>query len=196
MCIHWFCEGASTQTTQSNDGIGKDAESDKEAKGTMSIPELMHDSDDLEFEVTVESADKERTALKELARKELTKVVQKTLLSEFSKDLIESHSKDVYIPLEEMKGHPTLKHYQPKPPVAGETKTPESTGNDKVLGSLITVNQSIEFVCSAADLYDVLVNPQKVQVWSRGSQNPPAEVDKEFSLFGGNVTGKWKATFP
>lgn len=94
-----------------------------------------------------------------------------------------------------MNGHPTLDTYQPKPPVATPAEKP-SQGNDQVLGSLVTLTQSIEFVCSATDLYDVLVNPQKVRVWSRGSVLDVPRAGQEFKLFDGNVVGQWKELVP
>lgn len=58
----------------------------------------MHDSDELavidfntyhQFDVTIESWDQERDALKTLVRKELCPLIQKTLLANFTKDLVE-----------------------------------------------------------------------------------------------------------
>ena len=89
-----------------------------------------------------------------------------------------------------MTGHPTLEVYSPKPPVLTEQKVEKS--DNMVKGSLITLKQSIEFMCSASDLYDALVNPNKVAVWTRGSMISKPGIGEFFSLFHGNITGIWK----
>jgi activator of HSP90 ATPase len=89
-----------------------------------------------------------------------------------------------------MNGHPTLEVYSPKPPVLNESKLEKT--DSQMRGSLITINQSIEFMCSASDLYDALVNPNKVAVWTRGSLIAKPAVGEAFSLFHGNITGTWK----
>ena len=95
------------------------------------------------------------------------------------------------IPKESMKGHPTLQVYSPKPLVGLNQKT-EKNVKEEVRGSLITLNQSIEFMCSASDLYDALVNPNKVAAWTRGSVISRPVVGESFSLFHGNISGTWK----
>jgi len=47
-----------------------------------------------------------------------------------------------------------------------------------------------EFMISAADLWDLLTNEQKVPTWSRNKAIIKPEAGAEVSLFGGNITGK------
>lgn len=60
-----------------------------EAKGTLLIPEFMHDSTEIEADVTVEGGNRQKDALKRLVRTELKKTIQNTLIANFAKDLIE-----------------------------------------------------------------------------------------------------------
>jgi activator of HSP90 ATPase len=163
-------------------------------KGELSVPEWMHDSDELEWSATVESELPGFDSFLSLVKKKLCPTIEEYLLKNFSKDLLAAHSKDVVIPKENMQGHPTLKSYTPKPPVESSIEKPsvEKVTAKEVKGALITLHQTIEFMCSAADLYDVLVNPGKVAVWSRGSQIPMPVVDGPFCLFNDNVSGTWK----
>lgn len=107
-----------------------------------------------------------------------------------------AHSKDVYIPPESMSGHPVLSTYKPKPVPTATTTTSPGKESQEMLGSLVTLKQEIEFVCSASDLYDCFVNPSKVSAWTRGPPPSPAAVGQAFSFFGGNVTGEWKELVP
>lgn len=164
------------------------------ANGTVTVPELMHDTkpDELVFDVVLTApTSSDGEAIKEVVRKELTKKLR-TVLSSFNKDLIEQNTKDVYISPEEMKGHPTLQTYQPKAPVPMATESkpanaPVAAGG--ILGGVCSIEQKLEFVCSAADLFDVLLNPTKVSAWTRA----PAQISPAvgpFSLFGGNISGE------
>jgi activator of HSP90 ATPase len=90
-----------------------------------------------------------------------------------------------------MNGHPVTTAYQPKPPVEQAAKMTESVKT--IIGGVTTIHQSIEFVCSAQDLYETLTNPQRCMAWTRGTAQFNQD---EFSYFGGNITGKWVEKVP
>ncbi|KAJ3332459.1 hypothetical protein HDU76_000161 [Blyttiomyces sp. JEL0837] len=161
-----------------------------EASGKITIPEMMHDTDldDLTMEVSLDDETNEKRTIKEVVRTKLSKKIQDKLQN-FSKDMITANSKDVHIPAEEMKGHPVTQTYKPKPPAPSETAAKASAGS-KVVGGTTTLNMDVEFVCSAADLFETFLNAGRVQVWSRGPAQIEAVVGGSFALFGGNVTGK------
>jgi activator of HSP90 ATPase len=51
----------------------------------------------------------------------------------------------------------------------------------------------VELQASAHDIYDVLLNQAKVQIWTRSNKSTiEAKVGTKFSLFGGSVTGEIK----
>ncbi|KAJ3153714.1 hypothetical protein HK101_001719 [Irineochytrium annulatum] len=172
-----------------------------EAKGKIEFPEFMHDTDldELSHEVTVDSSDKDSYAIKEVVRTKLIPELKKRLTT-FSKDMVEYltlskhpvNGKDVHIPKNEMTGHPVMTPYKPKP-VPNDSATTSSTskaGSEKVLGALTTVTKTVEFVCSAQDLYDTLLVAERVQIWSRGKAVIGKNVGADVEMFGGNVTGK------
>ena len=87
-----------------------------------------------------------------------------------------------------MKGHPVLETYQPKPPVVNDSVI--SHGVKGVKGGLVTVVQKIEFVASATDIYNTLLDKNRVQIWTRsGNVEITKAPGSSFSLFDGNVTG-------
>ena len=105
-----------------------------------------------------------------------------------------AHAKDVHIPKENMNGHPTTQLYKPKPPAPSPDSSSSSTNSSTsatVVGAVTTIKMSVEFVCSASDLYDTLLNPAKVKAWSRSADAVSSlEEGGEIKLFGGNVSGK------
>lgn len=55
------------------------------------------------------------------------------------------------------------------------------------------MTDSIEFQASAEQLYSVFVDPGRVTAWSRSTPKIfEPKVGGDFSLFGGNVEGKFK----
>ncbi|KAJ3308707.1 hypothetical protein HDV04_000963 [Boothiomyces sp. JEL0838] len=159
-----------------------------EATGRIVMPEFMHDThvDDLVFDIELESGNREKEDIKAVVRTHLAPIL-KTKFTDFSKDLMNAHHKDVFIPDHEMKGHPVLQTYNPKPPVAALAV--EKSDKTKVVGGLVTIQQTVEFQCTAADLYVSLLNQARVQIWTRSNADIQEKVGSNFVLFGGNVTG-------
>jgi activator of HSP90 ATPase len=89
----------------------------KEVKGTIVIPEIMHDTElhEIVFDVTLEKDTKENDVVKQLVRKQLCPLIRDSF-KDFNRDLLEQNTKDVYISASEMEQQP-LKQYQPKAPV-------------------------------------------------------------------------------
>lgn len=126
--------------------------------------------------------------LKILARKNLVPLIRDAF-KDFNRDLIEQNTKDVYIDPSEMNGHPVLETYQPKAPHSEALNSKAQVEKKEgVRGALCTINQKSEFQCSPQDLYDTLLDPQRVSIWSRGSCKIQKDVGS-FELFNSNVTG-------
>jgi activator of HSP90 ATPase len=159
-------------------------------KGSIEIPEFMHDTtmDELVVNLDIESTAKESQDIKNKVRQHVTPLIREKF-SHFAADLMLAHSKDVYITQDEMKGHPVKQQYNPKPPVSQVDQT-STAKPDSQLGGLVTVTQTVSFQATAKDLYDVLLNPKKVTVWTRAPCTIEKTVGSSFSLFGGNITGK------
>ncbi|KAI8916334.1 activator of Hsp90 ATPase [Gorgonomyces haynaldii] len=164
-----------------------DSQNAKEVTGKISIPEFMHDTGihEIVFDVTLDKDVRENEPVKHLVRESLLPKLR-TCFVDFSKDLLQAHAKDVYISPEQMNGHPVLETYKPKP-IQNVQET--AKGNDQVLGALVNINQKVEFVCSAQDLFQALLDSGRVRVWSRAPADISAKANTKFVLFGGNVTG-------
>ncbi|KXN72368.1 hypothetical protein CONCODRAFT_75268 [Conidiobolus coronatus NRRL 28638] len=174
-------------------------ENGDEVTGRITVPEICHDSeiDDYVYEITVDNHTRDKDPLKELIRNELTKKLSEKFFN-FSGSLIDAHSKDVYISAEDLKIKDlniTPTQSSPATPTPEQTSsTPKASGSagqpTKKVVNTTTVNETIEFVASAHDLYNVLVDQKLINAWSRANATFPTEVGKEFSLFDGNITGK------
>ncbi|KAJ1559769.1 hypothetical protein HK096_011147, partial [Nowakowskiella sp. JEL0078] len=169
-----------------------ETEEGETANGKINIPEFDHDTEpnEIPFETTVETSDATGKILLAIVKSKILPQIR-TKLSTFGPDLREEHAKDVYIPANEMKGHPVNTVYQPKPPAPQEKVS--SHQSNLVKGGLVSINQSIEFTASASDIFETLTNPQRVVIWTRskGVSFVP-EVGKSFTLFDGNVNGSFE----
>ena len=146
-------------------------------------------SDELiQFHVTLDKDTKENEVIRQQVKQEIVPQLRECF-KDFVKDLLQSkqvnlvHAKDVYIAPKA-----SVQAYQPKPPVVSPVVVqPVKTG---VVGALVTINQKVDFVCQASDLYVTLLDPGRVAVWTRGKAVIANKVGEEFKLFDGNVTGK------
>jgi len=172
-----------------------------EAKGKIQIPEIAHDSeiDEYVFDITVLDDTSAKQPVKDVVRKELTPLLRKKLAS-FSKDLIDAHSKDVYIDPEQLGQAPP-----PRPAHAETTETVGATrigaagtpeGKSARVVNTTKLEETIEFQTSAHELYETLLDLNRVVAWSRGSAIIAREPGSKFELFGGNVTGELVEVVP
>jgi activator of HSP90 ATPase len=173
---------------------GKTA-SGTDVKGIISIPEVMHDTepDEYVFEISVDNQTKEMEPVKQLVREEMTKELRKCL-GKFTADLIAAHSKDVYIPPEQ------LGTQAPTPAAAGvipgankaknaTSVTSQTSSTNSTYFSTTDIKVNTEFMASAADIYSALLDKAKVQLWTGGPAEIRPEVGSDFRLFNGNITG-------
>lgn len=85
----------------------------------------------------------------------------------------------------------------PTPSPAPGVKSPASTASSPAATpgtvNTTTLEDTVELQASAHDIYDVLLNQAKVQIWTRSNKSTiEAKVGTKFSLFGGSVTGEIK----
>ncbi|KAI9296037.1 hypothetical protein K502DRAFT_348434 [Neoconidiobolus thromboides FSU 785] len=171
--------------------------SGEKAKGHISVPEVAHDTDedDFVFEVSIDNDTREKDAFRNIIRTLLKEQMIKVFLS-FPKDLVEHHSKDVYIP-KELLGTPAPVN------TTGITNVQvlnEKSVKDTVVASVTkgepkkvnttTLNDTIEFVTSAAQLYAALTDSTLMSIWSRSDVQFGKEKGAPFRLFGGNISGE------
>ncbi|KAJ1992957.1 Co-chaperone [Dimargaris cristalligena] len=175
-------------------GTGPDG---TEAAGSIHIPEVTHDADtsDYVFDITITAETREKREIKEVVRKQLTQVLRERLAA-FRGDLIESHRKDVYIDPDQL-GTPTPPAMPrvAKPahePTSVKAPSAGSSGGAAPVAvtNTVTVDETVEFVTSAAELYTTLTDPARIAAWTRSAPQFEARVGGRFSFFGGNVTGE------
>lgn len=65
----------------------------------------------------------------------------------------------------------------------GEKKSPSKVNTT-------TLEETIEFQTSAHELYETLLDAQRVSIWTRGPAKISREVGSTFELFNGNVKGQ------
>jgi activator of HSP90 ATPase len=70
-----------------------------------------------------------------------------------------------------------------------ETTATTTTATAKKVNT-VSMNDDIEFQTSANELYETLLDPQRVSAWSRGPAKISREIGSSFELFNGNVSGK------
>ncbi|ORE02414.1 hypothetical protein BCV72DRAFT_215279 [Rhizopus microsporus var. microsporus] len=164
-----------------------------EAKGSISIPEIAHDTDsDDYFEISIYDDNSSKQALKEVIRKDLTPLLIKKFEG-FSAAMIKENCEDVYIEASKMG--------TPAPPRAAHSEkssatqfAPKNTSTTepvkKAIVNTTTLKDTVNFQTSAEELYERLMDPQFASVWTRGPVKLSKEVGSDFELFGGNVTGQ------
>ncbi|KYK55079.1 hypothetical protein DCS_07040 [Drechmeria coniospora] len=166
-----------------------------EVSGTITVPEIAHDTDEAEyvFDVDIFSESKEKQSVKDLVRSKLVP----QLRSEFQKlapALIAEHGKDIQHAsgsnpssgFSTPKLHPQTSASKSSQP----TSAPTSTSG---IVNTVTVTDNEEFRTTAEELYQTFVDPQRIAAFTR---SPPklfegAKKGGKFELFGGNVSGEY-----
>ena len=178
-------------------------EKDESVSGTITIPEVAHDTEEDEyvvsraqsrslisqFDIDIFSETSSKEALRPLIRNKLVPQLRQRL-AKFTHDLVETHGKDVYNP--SLNSTPnssvTATPVVSKPP----TPAPPAQPKPKTI-STSDLTDDIEFTATAADLYSAFVDPEKLTKWTRNPVTIDPKVGGEFVLFQGNIRGKFLA---
>jgi len=174
---------------------------DVDVSGTITIPEVAHDTEEDEyvFEIEIYSEEASKTPVKDLVRSKITP----QLRSHFQKigpALIAEHGKD----LQHAPGsNPSAGFITPKilsnsstaKQADGSKDSKTSTSNDGKGASVnvTKLSDQQEFRTTAAELYTTFTDPQRIAAFTRA---PPkvfegAHPGGKFELFGGNVSGEY-----
>ncbi|OQO13466.1 hypothetical protein B0A48_01694 [Cryoendolithus antarcticus] len=177
----------------------------KEVSGTVTIPEVAHDTEEDEyvFEVEIYSEDASKQPVKDLVKRELTAQIRKKL-QKLAPALIEAHGKDLqHAPgSNPSSGFSTPRTLQSSSVGAKKSDTSSSTTATSTSGSNVnvtTLSDTQEFRTTAAQLYQTFTDPQRITAFTRG---PPklfegSSEGSKFEIFGGNVSGSFtKLTEP
>lgn len=153
----------------------------------------MYDTEphEIVFEISSDEDSKQGQAIKQSIRSSLVPLLR-LKFPDFSKDLIASNSQDMKIDSNDSKGHPALPLYTSNNPITKQPtieKVEERKLEDSKTVRFVNIKQSVEFVCSANDLYEVLTNAKKISQWTRAPCIFKPTLDSNFSLYNGNITG-------
>ncbi|KAG0067874.1 hypothetical protein BGZ90_000801 [Linnemannia elongata] len=164
--------------------------------GKIEIPEVAHDTDedDYVFDVSIDADSSAKQPVRDLIRKSLAPLLRKKL-SVFAADLIKVHGKDVQIEGEMSKPSTPVPTPTPSPAPGAKAASSGASTPTAAPGTVntTTLEDTVELQASAHDIYDVLLNQAKVQIWTRSNKSTiEAKVGTKFSLFGGSVTGEIK----
>lgn len=176
---------------------GKNQEGE-EASGTITIPEVAHDTEEDEyvFEVDVYSDEKSKQPVKELVRSKILPQLRKGL-AKLGPAVMAEHGKDIqHAPgSNPSSGFSTPKVYSSSS-VNKSTPKPDAASQKSSSGAVVnvtTINDSTEFRTDAASLFQTFTDPQRIAAFTR---SPPktftgAKPGGTFELFGGNVSGEY-----
>ncbi|KAJ5679368.1 hypothetical protein N7462_007612 [Penicillium macrosclerotiorum] len=169
---------------------------DEEVSGSISIPEVAHDTEEDEYVFEIENyADAASKApVKDLVRSKIIPQLRKAL-NKLTDALIAEHAKDLqHAPgVNPSAGFtPATVHPQSNKSAAPAAPTTTST-TGKVAINTTTVTASDEFRTTAEELYNTFTDPQRIAAFTRGAprQFEGAQPSGKFAIFDGNVTGEY-----
>lgn len=170
---------------------------DEDVKGEISIPEVAYDSEESDYVFKVSSVKHE--AVRDVVKKEIIPQLRK-LLFQFGKDLIAEHGAGIQHPANEVESSFTRgntasqeseKAGAASSAGASSASSPSAAGTNEVpkYNTEGLVKTETTFHASAADIYDVFLDPARVAAWSRSTPIIKPEQGFKYTLFGGNISG-------
>jgi len=184
------------------EGLVKDAEKKATHKGTYEIPNLSEEYAADEVDVSVVLKEPRNDALKDFVRVEGTKLIR-AQLAKYITALKEEFAQGIILPT----ANTPLKDSKPavnsSPATAVPAAKPQPVSTEaakkgveadgvgvKIPTSTLTMHE--DFKCRVKDIYDCFVNVNLVRAFTQnGMDKYEPEQHGEFSLFGGNITGKF-----
>jgi len=162
-----------------------------EASGTIECPEVSQETPLDSFEVIVRCDDETlaKNEIKELVRKIGSPVVRKRMAA-FIDELAKANE-NMALPTPSTGGK--LIKQPTKSLVSQDTvsspskpKTEEEGKSSKI--KFATIEMNVDFSARCSDIYETLLDPQRVQAFTQSASTVTKELNKQFSLFGGSIT--------
>ncbi|KAI9885361.1 MAG: N-terminal acetyltransferase [Watsoniomyces obsoletus] len=181
---------------------------EKDVKGTITIPEVAHDTDEDEyvFDIDIYSDENSKQPVKDLVRKAIVPQLRKRLV-QLAPAIITEHGKDLqHAPSSgPSSGTATPADASRSAASAGNIKstntattttssqTSNANGGRTTTVNVTTVTDNEEFRTTAAELFQTFTDPQRIAAFTR---SPPkvfegAKTGGKFEIFGGNVSGEY-----
>ncbi|EPX75094.1 chaperone activator Aha1 [Schizosaccharomyces octosporus yFS286] len=181
-----------------------------EASGSITCPEVSYDlgPSDYVLETDLYEASKEKEPVKQFVREKLHPKIRE-FFGNLSQVLLENHGNDVYLSTEEHNGnaarglpsHSSLTSQQTvgktstNTPSKVATSLPTSSGSDGTHASATVntsdISENFSFDAPADELYATFLDPARVAAWSRAPPQLDVRPQGPFSLFHGNVVGRF-----
>lgn len=171
-------------------------------KGKVTIPNLSEENelDDIEITITTDESNDDSDRLKmfmyNIGRAQIRQqlgVYLRELREEFSKGLILPKKDDKAVKPDKMSN--ITSGFNKKI----DLQPVNSVSDEKQVGCKIdvkTLNITETFQCPASDIYDVLLKPEAVSMWTRSNAKVDPVKGGEFFLFDGNISGKFEELVP
>ncbi|KAM3416945.1 hypothetical protein BST61_g8532 [Cercospora zeina] len=198
--LEWTGSVPVKEEHENDDGTKEEREGTKDVSGTITIPEVAHDTeeDDYVFEVELYSSSVETEPAKELVRKEITPQLRQHF-QKLGPALIAEHGKDVqHAPGENPSAKFTAAKTYSNSGInkSGDEKLSTSsatTNNGTSVVNTTTLSDQQEFRTTADQVYQVFTDPHLITAFTRGAPKvfEGASAGGKFEIFGGNVSGSY-----
>jgi len=164
-----------------------------EASGTIELPEVSQETPLDSFEVIVRCDDETlaKNEIKELVRKEGALVVRKRMTASIEE--LEKANGNMALPT------PTTGGKVVKQPIKSPSNSDTSMTSSGVKikteddskpskPKFTTIEMSVSFSARCSDIYDTLLDAQRVQAFTQSASNVTKELNRQYTLFGGSIT--------
>ncbi|KAH3682611.1 hypothetical protein WICPIJ_006420 [Wickerhamomyces pijperi] len=195
---------------------GKIKEVEEEVKGSITIPEIAYDTDEdeFQFEISVFNENSKNVAIKEVIRKNLIPKLR-VILGKFGKDLLEINGAEIQLPADQVQSNFTKANQVASGTSSGKSSSVKSntiiaSSSTSSSNSSTPVPSSLEpskapkyntstlhfeptFNTTAEQLYITYLTKNRIGAWARSEpifEGDSLTLNSEFSLFGGNISGK------
>lgn len=180
------------------EGYLKSDSAQEKHKGDLLIPNLSeeHPVEDVDIDIALKENPKEGAfEVKEYMRREANEVVRNQLQT-YIDDLKHNFSQGMILPTKDILPPPST---TPKTTPKSGSKVSQSrelggaimvsSVDSKCSGELKDHRETIEFKCTADEIYSVFLDKHKLEAFTRGPVEMEARVGGRFSLFDSNVSG-------
>ncbi|XP_065188095.1 activator of 90 kDa heat shock protein ATPase homolog 1-like [Sycon ciliatum] len=178
---------------------GRHKDSDEDITGSIQVPNLSdeNDADDLDITVSCKSNSKESSEVRQMMQRMAIPKVRNQLAS-YVRELKEEYGKDMILPTNKGSSSPAAKPSAAPSPAAPAAKSvpgaaPASSGASSSASSVSTsrVQEKCEFQAAPEDVFNVFVDKERTQAFTRGSAQLEPTPGGKFTLLGGNVEGNF-----
>lgn len=168
-----------------------------DVSGSITIPEVSHDSDDYVFNIEIFSETKENHAIKAFI---LSYIVPKLRerLSVLGQALIDAHGKDVLLLVDKnTASSPSLgascanTQNGIRTSASGKDGVEAKTKGGCSIINTSEISENIDFQAPISELYSVFLDRPRLEAWTRSKAEVDPKVGGKFSLFGGNIEGEF-----